>query len=291
MTELLELGELFLLKVGAVSLLMASLVACVFWTARDQGSLPYRYWSLYEAYLNRRLRQMFQLTRGRVIIWCQLVAICSVVGLALLLGNKPIYLALVPAVFGPAWFIERMRRRRVRAIETKIDGFVLALANGLKATPSIGNALGYTQPLLAPPLDVEVALALKEMRLGNTVDQALLSMAGRIRSTQLDAALSGLLIGRQVGGDLPKILEKTASTLREMARLQGVVRSKTAEGKAQLAVLAIFPVVILFLFDTVSPGYFDALSTTVFGWVVISGSIALWCASLLIARKILAVDI
>jgi tight adherence protein B len=285
------MSELPALKAAAVSLLFMALLSAVFWTARDPGSLAYRYWSLYEAYLDRKLRQMFRPTRGRLIIWCQLIAACAAVGLSLLFENKLVYLAVLPAIFAPALYLEQQRQRRVRAIESKIDGFVLALANGLKATPSIGNALGYTQPLLAAPLDVEVALALKEMRLGNTVDQALLSMAGRIRSTQLDAALSGLLIGRQVGGDLPKILEKTASTLREMARLQGVVRSKTAEGKAQLAVLAIFPAVILLLFDTVSRGYFDPLATSVFGWVVIALAIALWIGSLLMARKILAVDI
>jgi tight adherence protein B len=284
-------SELSALKAAAVGLFLLGLLSAIFWTARDPGSLPYRYWSLYEAYLNRKLRQMFMPTHGRVIIWSQVASACLALGAGLLFQNKLVYLAVLPAAFGPALYLEQIRRRRVRAIEAKIDGFVLTLANALKATPSIGNALAYTQPLLAPPLDAEVALALKEMRLGNTVDQALLSMAGRIRSTQLDAALSGLLIGRQVGGDLPKILEKTAETLREMARLQGVVRSKTAEGKAQLAVLAVFPAVILLLFDTVSKGYFDPLTRSIFGWAVIGISIALWVASLLMARKILAVDI
>lgn len=285
------MSELSALKAAAVGLFLLGLLSAIFWTARDPGSLPYRYWSLYEAYLNRKLRQMFMPTHGRVIIWSQVASACLALGAGLLFQNKLVYLAVLPAAFGPALYLEQIRRRRVRAIEAKIDGFVLTLANALKATPSIGNALAYTQPLLAPPLDAEVALALKEMRLGNTVDQALLSMAGRIRSTQLDAALSGLLIGRQVGGDLPKILEKTAETLREMARLQGVVRSKTAEGKAQLAVLAVFPAVILLLFDTVSKGYFDPLTRSIFGWAVIGISIALWVASLLMARKILAVDI
>lgn len=283
--------ELYVLKHGAVLLLLGALLSGVFLTARDPGSLPYRYWSLYEAYLNRKLRQMFMPTHGRLILWCQVVGLCVSLSVGLLLDDGYAYAAVIPITAGPALYIEQLRRQRVRAIESKIDGFVLSLANALKATPSIGNALGYTQPLLAPPLDAEVALALKEMRLGNTVDQALLSMAGRIRSTQLDAALSGLLIGRQVGGDLPKILEKTAETLREMARLQGVVRSKTAEGKAQLAVLAVFPAVILLMFDTVSKGYFDPLAQSVVGWVVIAISIVLWVASLLMARKILAVDI
>lgn len=285
------MSQLVALKATAVGLFLLGLLSSVFWTARDPGSLPYRYWSLYEAYLNRKLRQMFMPTHGRVIIWSQVVSACLALGAGLLFRYKLAYLAVLPAAFGPALYLEQTRRRRVRAIEAKIDGFVLTLANALKATPSIGNALAYTQPLLAPPLDAEVALALKEMRLGNTVDQALLSMAGRVRSTQLDAALSGLLIGRQVGGDLPKILEKTAETLREMARLQGVVRSKTAEGKAQLAVLAVFPAVILLLFDTVSKGYFDPLTRSIVGWAVIGISIALWIASLLMARKILAVDI
>ena len=129
------------------------------------------------------------------------------------------------------------------------------------------------------------------MKVGNTLDQALLNMTGRIQSIQLDATLSGILIGRQVGGDLTKILETTADTLREMARLQGLVRAKTAEGRAQLGVLAVFPAGILFLFDTLSPGYFAPLSGSVVGYLVVVAAVALWVASLVVARKVLAVDI
>jgi tight adherence protein B len=279
------------LKWLAVGVLAFAVWLALFSTARDASSPPYRLWSTYEAYLERKLRLMFMSTDGRVIIWGQVAGACSCLGGALLFSEPLLYLALLPVIAGPALYIEQMRRQRVRAIEAKIDGFVLSLANALKATPSIGNALAYTQPLLAAPLDAEVALALKEMRLGNTVDQALLSMAGRVRSSQLDAALSGLLIGRQVGGDLPKILERTAATLREMARLQGVVRSKTAEGKAQVTVLAVFPAFILLLFDTVKRGYFDPLTASVFGWAVIVISLALWLGSVVVARKVLSVDI
>ena len=284
----LELGSL---KWLAVLFLAGALASLVFATARDPSSVPYRSLSRYEAYLDRKLRQMFLATHARAIVWAQLIGACLCVGTGLLASQRLLYLALLPISAGPAMYIEQLRRKRVRAIEAKIDAFILALANGLKATPSIGNALAYTQPLLAAPLDAEVGLALKEMRLGNTVDQALLSMASRVRSSQLDAALSGLLIGRQVGGDLPKILERTAATLREMARLQGVVRSKTAEGKAQVTVLAILPVFILLLFDTVSRGYFDPLTASAFGWGVIVLSLVLWLGSVIVARKVLAVDI
>ena len=48
------------------------------------------------------------------------------------------------------------------------------------------------------------------MRFGATLEQALLLMAAAIGSARLRLGVSSLLIGRQVGGNLPKILETTA---------------------------------------------------------------------------------
>ena len=176
-------------------------------------------------------------------------------------------------------------------IESKLDGFILALANALKATPSLGNALEYVEPLLPPPLDDEIRLALKEMRVGTTLEQALLNMSARIQSVELDATFTGLLIARQVGGELPKILETTAGTLREMTRLQGVVRTKTAEGKVQLFVVALFPAGVLFGFDLLSPGFFDPLTGGASGLFIIGTCVALWVVALVIARKVLSIDL
>jgi tight adherence protein B len=193
--------------------------------------------------------------------------------------------------FGPALYLEYERRRRVRAIESRLDAFTLTLANALRATPSVGNALAYAQRLVPAPLNQELELALKEMRVGSTVEQALLNLAGRVQSTQLDATLSGVLIGRQVGGDLIQILETTAMTLREMARLEGVVRSKTAEGKAQLGLLAAFPGLVVVLFEWVSPAYFEPLNDNLVGWIVLGASATLWTLALILARSVLSVDL
>lgn len=273
-------------------LLCGSAIFLVFFSfIRDPQSLPYRYWSKYTVFLERQLRNMFILTSGALIARGQVAVLALAVGLTLYLEQPLLYLSIPLILFGPVLYIENKRKSRLRAIEAKMDSFILTLANALKSTPSIGNALAYAQPLIAPPLDEEIGLALKEIRVGNTIDQALLNMAGRIQSVQLDATLSGILIGRQVGGDLTRILETTAGTLREISRLQGVIKAKTAEGKAQVTVLAFFPVAILLLFDLVSPGYFDPLTENIIGWLLIGASVALWAGSLLLARKVLAVDI
>jgi len=284
--------EAWVLEALGVSLLGASVFLGAWAVAAHRQSLPYRYWARYVGHLEKRLRGLFvHDLSGATIARGQVAALVLALAAALYLGRPEIYLALPVVAAAPALVLERRRVVRCKAVEAGLDGFITTVANALKSTPSIGSALTYAQPLIPSPLDEELGLALKEVRVGSTVDEALLNMGARIRSVPLDATLSGILIGRQVGGDLTKILETTAGTLREMARLHGVLRSKTAEGKGQLMVLAVFPALILVAFDMASPGYFDPLTSSAFGYAVIVLSTALWIGAVVAARKILAVDI
>ena len=257
----------------------------------DPQSMVRRYWVRYLAHLNRKLRSMFIWTPAKYIAWGQMAAaflvMVGAVGVDLPLWY--IWLGLIAAA--PYYYIERMRRKRVEAIEEQLDGFLVGLANALKSIPSISSAFVSVQPILRAPLRDEVELAIKEMRVGSTLEQALLNMAGRVGSRQLDSALSAIVIGRQIGGNLPTILETTANTLREMARLEGVVKTKTAEGKAQMWVMAAFPFVMILALDMVSPGYFAPLEASIIGYVIAFFAGGFWLASLLVARKVLSVDV
>lgn len=279
------------LKWVGAAFAFGALFVIVYLAIADSEGLPRRYWARYVVYLERKLRRMFDFTSGQVIAVGQVVVMAACFALYVTV-NLPLWYGFAAvAAIAPAVWIERARRQRVAAIEAQIDGFVLAMANALKATPSLGDAFKSVALLARDPLRQEMQLAVKEMRVGATLDQALLLMASRVGSRQLDSALSSILIGRQVGGNLPKILETTAMSLREMARLEGVVRTKTAEGKMQLWVLAIFPLLMIFALSSVSPGYFDPLTDSFVGYVLIVLAVGFWGASLVAARKILAVDI
>ncbi len=274
-----------------VGLIALALFAATWAVAADAQGPARRLFARYVAYLERKLRLMFIFDKGRTIALTQLGLLGVVAALGLAFGLPLGWLVAIAIVVGPPWAVERARQKRVERIEAQLDTFLLALANALKTTPSIGDAFGSVQTLVAAPLRQEVELSVKEMRLGSTLDQALLHMAGRVGSRQLDAALSSVLVGRQIGGNLPRILETTSESLREMARLEGVVRSKTAEGKAQLWVLALFPFVMIFALNAVREGYFEPLTESVTGYVVALVAAGFWVSSLVVARKVLAVDV
>jgi tight adherence protein B len=278
-------------KWGAFALLALAAGVVMYVVLTDPASWPRRAWTLYTTHLERKLRDMFVQTSGATIAATQLVLIVLVAGLRLLTGLSYLeWLSLVVAV-SPALYIEQMRRNRIKAIEKQVEPFILAFASALKTTPSIGSALASVHPILTPPLQDEIGLVLKEMRVGNTLEQSLLNLGGRIPIVELDATLASILIGRQVGGNLPEILDTTAATLREMSRLAGVMRTKTASGRMQVIVLFLAPPLVVLGFDAVSPNYFTPLTSSALGVVLVIVACVLWLGSVILARKIVQVDL
>jgi tight adherence protein B len=279
------------LKLGGVLSLTLALVVLVFAAASRPDSPLHRLYFRYVNGLERRMRLMFIDVRGVHVALGQLVAALLSI-LAAIFLSSPIMLLLLPVVvIGPNVYLTRKQRQRVLEIERKLDGFVVSLANALRASPSPGRALAMIQPATPAPLDREIELVLREMRVGSTLEQALGNMSARVQSFQLDAAMTGLLIGRQTGGDVPAILDGAAHTLREVSRLQGVLRAKTAEGRAQANVLAVFPLFLIFAFDLAKPGYFRPLTASTTGFTVMLIALVMWIASVLMIRRIMDVEL
>jgi tight adherence protein B len=250
-----------------------------------------RYYQQYTAHLDRLMKLLFMKPAGKRIASIQIAVAVLLTGVGFFFGLPYWYVALVLVVFGPAFQLSRKRAAHIKRLESQTDNLIMALANALKTVPSPSAALGTIVPILPTPMRLEIDRLLKEMRIGSTLEQALLNMMARLKSPDIDNALSALLIGLQVGGNLPIVLEATAATIREMNRLEGVVQTKTSESRAQLWVLAIFPFAICFAFTGIDKSYFDPLQRSVSGTLVTSVALLLWIAALFAARKILKVDI
>jgi tight adherence protein B len=284
------IGPMLLVKWVALAGVLGSVTALTYLLAQRRDTWFHQVYSRYLAGLERRMRLMFIDTPPQWILLGQVVAMVVVVAIGATVAR--IVLLLIPVVIaGPIWELERQRKERVHKIEQGLDGFVVALANALRASPSAGRALAMIQPVTAPPLSQEIELVLREMHVGSTLDQALANLSARVRSFQLDAAMTGLLIGRQTGGDVPAILDGAAHTLREMMRLRGVLRTKTAEGRAQASVLAVFPAGLILVFEFAQPGYFKPLTESFTGAVIMVLALLMWGSSIIMSRKILSVEL
>ena len=241
--------------------------------------------------LERKLRFLRMRHPASRIVSVQVVACVLAVGIASLTGSL-ITLLLVPLfAFGPKFQFDRLVARRVTAVEELIEPWLNAVANALKASPSLGEAIASSSSLVPAPMSEEIDLMVKEYELGTSLDRALEQFAERIDSRTLAGAVLALKVARNSGGNLPETLENAAAALRELARLEGVVRTKTAEGKAQAFVIGAIPVPMVIGIHQMDKHFFDPLLAVFTGQLVIGDAIALWCAAILLTMKILAVDI
>jgi len=272
-------------------LAVSGIVAVVFFIVTDEKSWPRMRFAEYEELLEKEVRFQLWKTTGRAIARAQLAVMVGIPAAAFLI-NDPVWVLLeIPVAVGPYFYMQNQHDDRLRKLEDLLDSWLLMLANALKASPSLGEAISNSAKLIRPPFSEEIDLVLKEMKLGTPLDQAVLNMSRRVNSRVISSSLATILVGRQTGGDLPNILETSASTLREMARLEGVVRTKTAEGKMQVVVLAVIPFALLGMIHYMDDQWLRPLVETTLGYGIIAVATALWMTSLILARRILSVDI
>jgi tight adherence protein B len=191
----------------------------------------------------------------------------------------------------PLLLLRSLRHKRVTTIDQQVEAWLVAMSNALKASPSLGDALVSTISLVRDPIASEIDHLVKEYQLGSPLDQAFHSAAVRVGSRPFSLALTTLRIARNTGGNLPDTLATSATSLREMARLDGVVRTKTAEGKAQALVISAIPLPMYFMIQWIQPGFFDPLGHTLTGQFIITAAALMWVSAALLAQRILRVDI
>jgi len=241
--------------------------------------------------LDQKLRFVRADFQGIRVLAGQL-ALTIVLSAVAIFTRDGLYLAPLPlVVVGPRVLLARATAARIARMDEQVEPWLNAVANALKASPSLGEALCSTVTLVPNPMSQELDVLIKEYELGTPLDVALDNLGHRINSKTLSGTVTALKIARSSGGNLTEMLETAAASLRELARLEGVVRSKTAEGKAQALVIGIIPLPMVLGIHAMDRQFFHPLFHSFTGQLVIAGAVVLWSIAILAAFKILNVDV
>lgn len=277
---------LLLGRAGAL-LIVATVAGVVLASAGVRGAGA---WRRRESHLRRELRFLRWPVSARHLLGAQAGGAAGVL-VGIPLGSWLLVALGLALIVGPHLWVRRARRRRTERIEEQLEGWVTSIAHALESTGSLGEALRSSAHLVERPLRDELGQILAEHHLGSPLDRALQAAAERVQSRLFSAVLLTLQIGRNTGGSLRGVLRETAASLREMKRLEGVLRTKTAEGKAQAAVISALPLPLYSCIRTLAPGFFDPLETTPLGHAIVAAATLLWVSAALLARRFLAVDL
>ncbi len=192
--------------------------------------------------------------------------------LALALG-LPGGAALLGVVTGAAVLplvLVRKAARRQRRFDEQLPDTLLSIASSLKVGHSFDNAVQAIVDKGLAPTSEEFARLQSDTRLGQTMDEALSTMATRVRSRELAFVLMSVKIQRQVGGTLANLFETVAQVVQERRHFHAKVRALTATGRMTAQLLTGLPLLTALAISTLSPGYLDPMLHTTGGVVALA---------------------
>jgi len=182
------------------------------------------------------------------------------------------------------------RDKRVLALEEQLDGWLQTLSGLLHSTGSLGEALEESIGLTPAPLAEELEVTARQLRLGSSLEESLDMLAERVGSRPLRSALGALKVSARSGGELRSALTDSAAVLREMARLEGVLRTRTAEARSQGVVLALMPLALAAGLSWMDPNFLRPLIDSTSGHLLLAAVCGMWLTGLVWMRRILDVD-
>jgi tight adherence protein B len=193
--------------------------------------------------------------------------------------------------FAPGFYIKYRQRKRFKALNAQLGDTILLLSNALKAGYSFAQAMATIAKSAPVPMSDEFNRAVREMNLGITVDDALDHMNQRILSDDFDLMVTAVQIHRVVGGNLAEILDTIAFTIRERIRIQGEIRTLTAQARASGYIITGLPFGLAGILTLVSPGYILPLFQEPLGWVFIAVALVMMAIGYAIIRRISNIEV
>jgi tight adherence protein B len=279
------------LAVASLSAALAAFLGVVYGWGPG-GDWLRRRWAEYEAWANAHLRAIYSPLRARDFALRHIAAPIGGLAVGLMLGSLVfgVMLAVFSAYLPVAW-LERQRQRRKKALEEQLDSTLQSLANTILVTQNLEDAFATIAQHFDAPISQEADILVKQVRLGTPMDEALRDFSVRCDSRNVDAIVTALTVGRQTGGELPQVLEQTASVLRETMRVEGVMEAKTSEGKAQVVVMGMLPFVFGGALQVIDPEWMAPLFSDPVGWAILSVACMLEFVGVMMVRKLSTIDV
>ena len=278
---------------GLVALLMTGFV--FFLSIVVFGVLAKAYEQYQERYIVKSmndLSDMFLFIDPRQMLALNVASMCFLGLFGYFVVNPLVAVGLT--IFGfflPMMTVKHYRLRRIKKFNTQLVDALQAMSNALKAGLTFQQAMEQISKDAPVPLSQEFGLFVKQLKLGVQPDEALLNMAKRVGSDDLDLVAVSTNIARQLGGNMAEMYETLSTTIRERFRLEGKIDALTAQGKLQGWVVSAMPLILGVVLNYMRPDLMQPMLDHIFGYILVAVIMVMEVMGVLIIRRITNIDI
>lgn len=219
-----------------------------------------------------------------------LAFIFYVIGLLLARSLAISLFLLMMGMLIPRIYLKRSQKKKRKLFDSQLADSLLILANSLRAGFSLLQAMEMVSQEMPNPISGEFKITLREMTYGTSNETALMHLAERVGSDDLDLLVTAILIQRQVGGNLAEVLINIHSTIEDRLRIQREIKTLTAQGRMSGYIIGFLPFGLAGIISIMNPSYLKPLFTTSLGLAMIGTGVVAQLIGFVIIRKIISVE-
>jgi tight adherence protein B len=175
---------------------------------------------------------------------------------ALLGGAAPLVAAVI------------VRNRRQTEMLRQLPAMLDELARAARTGRSLEKCLALVADDTQQPLGGELRRCTRRIDLGMSINDALGELPERTGLPSTNIFVGALAVHRETGGDLVKVLERLAQTLRARIQFQGRLKAATAASRATALLMLVVPSAVLAFFIFRDPDYLNNLMRSEWGFRV-----------------------
>ena len=209
-----------------------------------------------------------------------------------------VFVVLLPLGFCfPLVMKEHYRKKRQEELLVQFKDAILSLSACLTAGYSVENAFEealremirvYGKDAM---ISKEIRLMIHKTRLNRTMEEALMDFAERSGLEDIKSFADVFLEARASGGELMKIIARTADVISEKIRIRQDILTSTASIRLEQNMMSAVPFGIVLYLEFTSRGFFYVLYETMAGRGIMTGCLAAYVGAMVWGRKILDISV
>jgi tight adherence protein B len=156
--------------------------------------------------------------------------------------------------------LKRQIKARNYKFEEQFPDAIELIVRSLRVGQPFTKAIVAVANEMPDPVAKEFKITSQEIAYGRNLPEALDDMITRIDVPDLKFFVVAVQIQHESGGNLAEILENLSKIIRGRFRLMRKVKALTVEGRFSAWFLSFFPVFMIFIMNSINPGYYQKVA-------------------------------
>lgn len=201
------------------------------------------------------------------------------------------FAGMILGLFIPNLILRIRDSRRRQKFNLQLLDTIMVLSSCLKGGLSLLQAFEVLLEEVPAPMNQEIGLVVRENKMGIALEESLVHLNKRMESEELRLVINSILVARETGGDLTKVLSRLSTTIRDNRKLKDSIRTLTMQGRLQGIIMSFLPFAFIWWVLMFNREHFDIMLSSEQGRLLLFIAVILQIAGMFLIKKFSTIKI